>query len=126
MGTMSLGLTFAIDNIWLVMLVVDASSALHVDCKGHTGVMMTFGKGAVTSFSWKPKINTKSSTDAELVGVDDALPQMSWALYFIDMQGYMVRKNKLREDNQSAIKLEETVNFQLQTYETHTCSLFLY
>ena len=34
--------------------------------------MITFGKGAATSFSQKQKINTINSTDAELVGVDDA------------------------------------------------------
>ena len=65
---------------------------------------MTFGKGAVTSFFQKQKINTKSSIEAELIGVDDALPQMLWALYFIEVQGYTVKKNELLQDNQSAIK----------------------
>ena len=32
---------------------------------------MTFGKGAVQNISRKQKLNTKSSTDAELVAADD-------------------------------------------------------
>ena len=96
-ATMSLGLT------WFV----DASYAVYADCKGHTSAIMTFGNGAVTSFSQKQKINTKSSTEAELIGVDDALPHMLWALYVIEAQGYTVKKNELLQDNQSAIKLEE-------------------
>jgi len=34
---------------------------------------MSFGQGMALSYSWKQKINTKSSMEAELVGVDDAL-----------------------------------------------------
>ena len=70
---------------------------------------MIFGKGAVTSFSWKQKINTKNSIETELIGVDDALPQMLLTLYFIEKQGYTVKKNELLQDNQSAIKFEENV-----------------
>ena len=33
---------------------------------------MTFGQGAIQTLSRKQKLNTKSSTDAELVGADDA------------------------------------------------------
>ena len=31
---------------------------------------MSFGQGMALSYSWKQKIMTKSSTEAELVGVD--------------------------------------------------------
>jgi outer membrane protein W len=34
---------------------------------------MSFGQGMALSYSWKHKINTKSSTEAKLVGVDDSL-----------------------------------------------------
>ena len=50
-GTMSLGLTLTVDDIGLITWFVDASYAVHADCKGHTGAIMIFGKGAVTSFS---------------------------------------------------------------------------
>ncbi|VEU43169.1 unnamed protein product, partial [Pseudo-nitzschia multistriata] len=57
---------------------VDASFAVHTDMKSHTGAMLTFGQGAVMAMSTKQKLNTKSSTEAELVGVDDALPYNLW------------------------------------------------
>ena len=38
--------------------------------------MMTLGGGTVSSFSRKQKLNGKSSTEAELIGMDDALPQI--------------------------------------------------
>jgi hypothetical protein len=52
---------------------VDAAYAVHHDCKGHTGAGISLGAGMVLSYSWKQKINTKSSTEVGLVGVDNSL-----------------------------------------------------
>ncbi len=52
---------------------VDAAYAVHHDCKGHTGAGMSLGRGMAMSYSWKHKINMKSSTEAEIVGVDDSV-----------------------------------------------------
>ena len=52
---------------------VDAAFAVHEDMRSHTGAALTMGKGAMLSLSTKQKINTKSYTEAELVGVDDAM-----------------------------------------------------
>ena len=38
------------------------------------GAVMTLGQGALIAFSAKQKINTKSSTESEVVGVDDGMP----------------------------------------------------
>ncbi len=57
--------------------------AVHHDCKGHTGAGMSFGQGMAMSYSWKQKVMTKSSTEAELVGVDDSLGYILWARYFM-------------------------------------------
>ena len=64
------------------------------------------GKGAIFSFSKKQKLNTKSSTEAELVGVDDVLPQVLWTRKFLMAQGCEVGDNIVYQDNQSAILLE--------------------
>merc|ERR1712157_627754 len=53
---------------------VDAAFAVHHDMKSHTGGMLSMGKGAIYAKSSKQKLNTKSSTKAELVGVDDMMP----------------------------------------------------
>jgi hypothetical protein len=58
------------------------------------------------SYSWKQKINTKSSTEAELVGVDDSLAYILWARYFLQEQGYDMEPSLLYQDNMSAILLE--------------------
>ncbi len=67
---------------------------------------MSFGQGMVMSYSWKHKINTKSSTEAELVGVDDSLGCILWARYFIQAQGYDMDVLLLYQDNMSAILLK--------------------
>jgi hypothetical protein len=66
-------LNFATDNLTTICWWVDASHVVHEDCHGHTGAMMSLGKGAAISFSNKQKINTKSSTELELVGANQAL-----------------------------------------------------
>ena len=56
--------------------------------------------------SSKKKLNTKSSTEAELIGVSDVLPYNLWTIYFLKCQGYEIKKNIIFQDNQSAIRLE--------------------
>ena len=63
---------------------------MHEDCRGQTGAMMSLGKEAVVSKSTKQKLNVCSSSEGELVGIDDALPWIQWTRYFIKAQGYTV------------------------------------
>ena len=63
------------------------------------------GGGVIRGFSRKQKINAKSSTKAELIGLDDALPQILWTWYFIECQGYAVDSNIVFQDNKSTIIL---------------------
>ncbi len=72
-GTIHMPLILSADSLALSQWRVDAAYAIHKDWRGHTGVGMSFGQGMALSYSWKQKINTKSSTEAKLVGVDDAL-----------------------------------------------------
>ena len=65
------------------------------------------GQGAVISGSSKQKINTKSSTEAELVGVDDFMGRVLSVRYFIQAQGYDVGPTTIYQDNKSAILLEK-------------------
>jgi hypothetical protein len=69
--------------------------------------MMSMGSGAIVGVSKKQKLNTKSSTECELVGVDDVMPQVLWTRYFIEAQGYKVSEAVVYQDNQSAILLEK-------------------
>ena len=67
--------------------------------------MMTMGKGAIVSKSLKQKINTKSSTESELVALDSALPKILWCLYFVESQGYSIDENVVFQDNLSTMRL---------------------
>ena len=71
--TVHLPLVIGADANGTLTWSIDASFAVHLDCKRHTGACLTLGHKSVVSVSAKQKINTKSSTEAELVGVDDAM-----------------------------------------------------
>ena len=68
------------------------------------------------SISAKQKINTKSSTEAELVSVDDAMTFVMWMKHFFESQVRSIDANSLlkplgsnitiKKDNRSAIQLE--------------------
>ena len=68
---------------------------------------MTLGGGAIYSKSSKQKLNTKSSTEAELVAASDMSGQILWTKEFLKAQGYQVKRNILYQDNKSAILLEK-------------------
>ncbi len=56
--------------------------------------------------STKQQLNTQSSTESELVGVDDMMPIVVWSWYFLMAQGYGVTQNLLLQDKKSSIPLE--------------------
>ena len=85
----------------------DGAHAVHRDMRGHTGLMMTFGKGAVYGASLKQKLNTRSSTETELVAFDDGMPQNIWTKYFTKHQGRFLKDNITYQDNTSTVRLAE-------------------
>ena len=80
---------------------------VHPDFKNHVSGTVTFkgGKGLTINILAKQKLNTESSTVAELVGVDCVLPLVSWAPPFLKEQGHEVKENVIVQDNESAILL---------------------
>jgi len=67
---------------------------------------MTMGSGAVISLSTKQKVNACSSTEAELVAVDDVIAKILWTKKFIEWQGFEVKFNIIYQDNTSTMKFE--------------------
>ena len=92
-------LNLSADNLTTIRWWVDASHAVHDNCRGHTGAMMSMGKGAAISFSNKHKLNTKSSSKSKLVSADQALSSILHTRYFIEAQGYSDEQNMLFQDN---------------------------
>jgi hypothetical protein len=86
---------------------VDAAFGVHSDMKSHTGVCSTLGLGMWHSKSTTQKLNTTSSTEAELVGVSKGIRQSLWAANFLALQGYPRQPVRIYQDNMSTIKLIE-------------------
>ncbi len=77
-GTKYLKLNLSIKDLGGLKWHVVGSHNVHWDCKGHGGAMFTMGKGAISSYSRKVKLNTRSSTETELVAADMYVPDISY------------------------------------------------
>ena len=88
-----------------VLAYVDASYGVHTDYKSHTGTVIGIGKGPVYTKSSSQKLNTKSSAEAELVGLSDSCGQVIWTRTFLLEQGYSVGPATIYQDNTAAIAL---------------------
>jgi hypothetical protein len=64
---------------------------------------MTLGKGTITAKSTKQKLNTRSSTETEIVGVDDVMPDILWTNLFLEDQGYESKDTIIYQDNKSTM-----------------------
>jgi hypothetical protein len=100
-------LTLGADELDSIRTWVDTLYAVHPDMKSHTGGIISMGLGAITLKSSKQKLNTKSSTEAELVGATDYVTNTIWSKMFLEAQGYPIKKNLFEQDNESAIRLEK-------------------
>jgi hypothetical protein len=102
--TKSRHLKFKVDSDLQLVAYSDASHMLHADAKGHGGIIITFGGTIVATKSFKMKLVTKSSTESELVAVEESVPYVLWILTLLDNLGLEVKKPvKLMQDNLSAI-----------------------
>ena len=89
-----------------VRLFVDASYGVHSDGRSHTGSCVVIGDvGAVHCRSSKQLIVTKSSTEAELVGLSDSANQGIFIRTFLIAQGYKMEPVVIYQDNQSCMAL---------------------
>ena len=84
---------------------VDASYAVHADYKSHTGMAISIGGGVTHAKSTVQKLNTKSSTESEIVGASDSAGHIIWSRDFLTLQGHNLGPAKLYQDNQSTMAL---------------------
>jgi hypothetical protein len=64
-------------------------------------MVISLGAGSVDVRSTKQKLNTKSSTEAELVGLSDMCSKVIWHREFLIAQGMDVTPARIYQDNQS-------------------------
>jgi len=105
-GTLDDELILSADQLGTLTTWVNASYAVHQDMKSHTGACQSLGRGVFHACSIKQKLNTKSSTETELVGALDYLPFTLWTMRFLEAQGHPVDWSIYHQDNESAIQLE--------------------
>jgi hypothetical protein len=106
-GTRKDKLILSANDLHVIKWYVDCAFAMHPDYKSHTGGNMTYGQGTAMSMSQKQKLNTRSSTESELVGPDDLSTMILRTKLFMKCQGYNIMKNILYQDNKSTILLEQ-------------------
>ena len=80
---------------YLERLYSTTNYPIHLDCKSHTRACVVLGHDSILCISVKQKINTKSSTKAEFVGVDDVMTFSMWMKHFFESQVRLVNMNSL-------------------------------
>jgi hypothetical protein len=112
-GTQDAGLLFTAgdpgDNLKLEAHI-DAAFAGHIDGKSHSGFAMKFAGNVVLVRSTKQKINSESSTEAELIALSDNKIYVIRAAAFIAEQGYDVGPAVVYQDNQSVLAMLKRPN----------------
>jgi hypothetical protein len=67
---------------------------------------MSMGNGIISSVLTKQKVNSRSSTEDELIAVDDVVSKILWTKLFLEKQGYKIEINVIYRDNESSMKME--------------------
>eukprot|EP00957_Ditylum_brightwellii_P206765 15349871-Ditylum_brightwellii.AAC.1 len=99
-------LSLVADNSQTLTWYIDAAFAVHSHMKSHAGATFTLEKDVICSDSIKQKVNTRRSTEAELVAVDNKISKVIWIKRFLKCQGFQVKLNIVYEDNESTLKFE--------------------
>lgn len=99
-------LTLGVESSKDLLSFTDASFAVHEDMKSHTGSGTSFGRGFFMTRSTKQKMNSGSSTEAEIIGAAEYIPSTIWLMKFLKAQGHDLQYSSFYQDNESAIKLE--------------------
>ena len=85
---------------------MDESYAVNNDTNRKNGCGKIIGLGVThCSFSNK-KLNTKSSTEIDPVGISDCVLYNTWYIMFMHNQGYLNNSNNVFQDNLSAMRTE--------------------
>jgi hypothetical protein len=106
-GTLDDDLVLSADSFEEYLTWVDASHAVHADMRGHTGGCQSLGQGCFHSKSLKQKLNSRSTTETEVIGASDYMPFTIFTKGFLSAQGYDMKEGKFFQDNEAAEKLEK-------------------
>ena len=106
-GTIDLPLTLSANGTGMLKWYVHGSYGIHPNMRGHSGGGLSMGTWSPISYYTKHKLNTRSSTESEIFGVNNFVPSILWTRNFLNAQDYDVTKNTIFQDKKSAILLEK-------------------
>jgi hypothetical protein len=78
-NTLDMPLVLGVTSGRVLHWCVDAAFAVHPNMRGHSGGVLTLGIGFLISSSSKQKLNTCSSKESKLVGIDDLMALIIWS-----------------------------------------------
>jgi hypothetical protein len=106
-GTRTMSLILSANGSGILKGWVDASFDVHPHLQGHSGGGLSLGRGFPIVSYTKQKLNTRSSTETEIIGAEDFMPAIVWTRYFMKPQGYGVKYNVLFQYNKISTLLEK-------------------
>ena len=104
-GTKDLPLIISAYKSGMIKWYIDGSYVVRPNMRVHTGRGLTMGRGFPISALSKHNINTTSSIESEIIGVDQLMSLVLWIRLFLEYQGYEVADNIIYQDNKSTILL---------------------
>ena len=107
-----------------LMWFIDVALAVHADMKSHTGAIFTMIKGEIFSISTKKKVNIRSSTESDLIGVNDKIARVLWMNHFLEWQVFPVKLNIIYQDNTISINMEDNGKESLRKRTRNLDKLF--
>jgi hypothetical protein len=80
---------------------------------------MTMGHGAGVSSPNKMNRNTRSTTETELISLNEKLPDIIWMRYFVECQGCEIDEYVIFQDIMSALSLEKHCRISSSKHVKH-------
>lgn len=101
-GTRDLGLIFT-KGTNDINAYVDAAYSVHPDLKGQSGIAIRLGNNTVYTSSKKQKLTAQSSTESEILAMNDCVNEILNTKELLSELGKDVGAGNMYEDNMSAI-----------------------
>ena len=104
-GTDDVGPTFNGNTPLVATIFADASHCLHFTGHGHGGIIITLGSAPVHCMSYKLKLVTRSSSESELVVLEEASTYAVWYKLLLKELGVMIKDEPITvyQDNMSTM-----------------------
>jgi hypothetical protein len=97
---------------------VDSSHAIHANFRGHTGAVLKLGGSTLAVISKAQTLNSHSSCETELIGLDYATTRLQPWIYHLEWLGIKCTPVKVYQDNKSVIRMTDA-SFQQTSKSKH-------